>query len=169
MENKEVLDMCRRLATKYRNYQEYDDLVSTGVVTCLELRAKGEKSPATLYHRARDAMSDYTNRASSPLTYSLGRQGRDKVKENDYEFLDQQVDTVRAESVDESYELKNSLQKLMKILTDKERKVLIFLYRNNNNVKETAEALDVDRWTVNSIRKDIREKIVTICDLTLHL
>ena len=41
MNNQEILDMCRRLASKYYNHQDYDDIVSEGVVLCLKMRAEG--------------------------------------------------------------------------------------------------------------------------------
>ena len=30
MNNQDILDMCRRLASKYYNHQDYDDIVSEG-------------------------------------------------------------------------------------------------------------------------------------------
>ena len=36
MNNQDILDMCRRLASKYYNHQDYDDIVSEGVVLMLK-------------------------------------------------------------------------------------------------------------------------------------
>jgi hypothetical protein len=166
MDNQDILDMCRRLASKYRNHQEFDDLVSTGVIVCLDLRAGGEKNPATLYHRARDAMNQYMNHGSSFLTYPSGRMGRDAWKEDNNEAVDYQDEVIIAVSLMESYELKNCLQKLMRVLSKQERTLLMTLYRNGNDLTDASKKLKQSRPTLTNVRDSIRNKIVTICDLT---
>ena len=61
MTEQEILKMCRNLAKKYKNSQEYDDLVSEGVLKCLEMKAKGEDSKSLLYPAAKRVMFDYYN------------------------------------------------------------------------------------------------------------
>jgi len=61
MTEQEILKMCRNLAKKYKNRQEYDDLVSEGVLKCLEVLNKGAADKAALKSHARTAMQDYYN------------------------------------------------------------------------------------------------------------
>ena len=66
---KEVVKMCHRLAHKYKaGHSHFDDLVSEGVLECLEvikkLESEGEQASdhwGTLYRRANSRMHDYLN------------------------------------------------------------------------------------------------------------
>ena len=61
MTEQEILKMCKNLAKKYKNRQEYEDLVSEGVLKCLEVLNKGAADKAALKSHARTAMQDYYN------------------------------------------------------------------------------------------------------------
>ena len=61
MDNDDIIKMCRSLARKYNDKQEYDDLVSEGVLKCLELIAEGKTDKNLLYSHVRNAMQDYYN------------------------------------------------------------------------------------------------------------
>lgn len=61
MTNDDIIKMCRSLARKYNDPQEYDDLVSEGVIKCLELRAEGKTNGAILHKSAAVAMNEYYN------------------------------------------------------------------------------------------------------------
>jgi RNA polymerase sigma factor (sigma-70 family) len=170
MTNHEILDMCRKLAGRYKNSQEYDDLVSTGVVKCLELRAQGVERPSTLYYRAREAMLDYMKVGMSPISYPKGRHGRDAVKSDTHHFIvvDDEEEGLEIESDEDvfgSYELKNILQVLGEHLNDSEKLMLMALWRNNNNMKVTAEELGKSKQAVAQFMSRIRKKLVTICDV----
>ena len=87
MNNQEILDMCRRLASKYYNHQDYDDIVSEGVVLCLNMRAEGIKEPSKLYYSARTAMFQYVNVSMSNFSYPKGMAGREAVLEDTIEYV----------------------------------------------------------------------------------
>lgn len=53
--------LCKSLARRYRNTQQFDDLVSEGVLACYETLAEGKTAPADFTGAARRAMHDYIN------------------------------------------------------------------------------------------------------------
>ncbi len=167
MNNQEILDMCRRLASKYYNHQDYDDIVSEGVVLCLNMRSEGITEPYKLYYRARDEMSNYLNVRSSNLSYPKSRAGREAVKEDSTEYVDAEDQQIPAEDLFGSYELKDSIEVLKRELSAKEWRLFMVLYNNNNNLTEASKVLNVSRQAVEQIRNNIRYKLVTICDLAL--
>tara|TARA_R110001599_G_C12079895_1_gene644977 strand:- start:262 stop:771 length:510 start_codon:yes stop_codon:yes gene_type:complete len=167
MDNQEILDMCRRLASKYYNHQEYDDIVSEGVVLCLNMRAEGITEPHKMYYSARTAMFEYVNVGMSKLSYPRGRGGRIAVDDDNTEYVDAEDEQIPAEDLFGSYELKDSIEVLKKELSPKEWKLFIVLYNNDNNLTEASKVLNVSRQAVEQIRNNIRDKLVTICDLAL--
>jgi hypothetical protein len=168
MTDKEMMDMCRRLANRYGSYQDRGDLLNTGMIACLELRSGGVKEAPKLYHKAREVMSEYMNHGSSPITYPSGQRGRQKFKEDEgVEFVEYQDEAITAKSLFEAYELKECLQKLMQVLEPQEKSMLMELHRNNNNLQAAAKVLKVSRVTATQLRDAVRNKVVTICDLTL--
>lgn len=167
MNNQDILDMCRRLASKYYNHQDYDDIVSEGVVLCLNMRAEGITEPFKLYYSARTAMFNYVNVSLSKLSYSKGMRGREAALTDTTTYVDLDEAQIPAEDLFGSYELKDSIQTLKKELTDKEWKTFLVLYINNNNITEASKALGMSRMHLNNLRNDIRDKLVTICDVTL--
>tara|TARA_R110000737_G_scaffold261838_1_gene269952 strand:+ start:40 stop:546 length:507 start_codon:yes stop_codon:yes gene_type:complete len=167
MDNQEILDMCRRLASKYYNHQDYDDIVSEGVVLCLNMRAEGITEPYKMYYSARTAMFEYVNVGMSKLSYPKGRGGRIAVDDDNTEYVDAEDEQIPAEDLFGSYELKDSIEVLKKELSPKEWKLFIVLYNNDNNLTEASKVLNVSRQAVEQIRNNIRDKLVTICDLAL--
>ena len=165
MDKVEILTMCKKLARRYRNHQEYDDIVSEGVVVCLDLVLKGTADNYTLYNRARSAMSDYINVKSSHFSYPKGMRGREAAKSDTTEYVDLEDDLTEAEDIYGSFELKNTLEKLISTLDTKDKRVLFILYNNNNNLTETAKVLNLSKQRVEQIRSSIRDKLVTICEL----
>ena len=159
--------MCRRLAKKYYNHQDYDDLVSEGVVECLKLRSKGVKEPYKLWYRARDVMYDYINVKSSNFSYPSGMRGRDAVKEDTTDFVDSDDAQIPADDLFGSYELKDSIEVLKKHLSGREWKVFLSLYNNNNNLTETSKDLNISTRGIINIRDRVRNKLVTFCDFTI--
>jgi DNA-directed RNA polymerase specialized sigma24 family protein len=167
MNNQEILDMCRRLASKYYNHQDYDDIVSEGVVLCLNMRAEGIKEPFKLYYSARTAMYEFVNVGMSKLSYPKGRSGRVASDDDVFEYVDAQEEQIPAEDLFGSYELKDSIEVLKKELSAKEWRLFMVLYNNNNNLTEASKVLNVSRQAVEQIRNNIRYKLVTICDLAI--
>ena len=167
MNNQDILDMCKRLASKYYSHQDYDDIVSEGVVLCLNMRAEGIKEPSKLYYSARTAMYEFVNVGMSKLSYPKGRGGRVASDDDVFEYVDAQEEQIPAEDIFGSYELKDSIEVLKKELSAKEWRLFIVLYNNNNNLTEASKVLNVSRQAVEQIRNNIRYKLVTICDLAI--
>jgi len=59
--DKEILKLCQTLARKYKKPQEYDDLVSEGLVACYECKSEGKGHKKDYVGAARRAMNDYIN------------------------------------------------------------------------------------------------------------
>jgi len=53
--------LCKSLARRYKNTQQFDDLVSEGVVACYEVLAQGKTEHSEFVGAARRAMNDYIN------------------------------------------------------------------------------------------------------------
>jgi RNA polymerase sigma factor (sigma-70 family) len=68
MTTDEILHMCQRLARKYKNRQEYNDLVQEGFLACLEALEKNpEAYPARLYWDATTRIHYYANFNNLPV------------------------------------------------------------------------------------------------------
>ncbi len=167
MNNQEILDMCRRLASKYYNHQDYDDIVSEGVVLCLKMRAEGITDPPKLYYSARTAMFQYVNVGLSKLSYPKGMAGRDAAVNDTTVYVDPDEAQITADDLFGSYELKDSIEVLKKHLTPREWKVFLSLYNNNNNLTETSVETGISTRGLLDIRNRIRNKIVTFCDFVI--
>jgi RNA polymerase sigma factor (sigma-70 family) len=62
MTEPEILKLCKSLARRYKNQNQYDDLVSEGLLACYELRETGSATDKQEYVRlARRVMNDYNN------------------------------------------------------------------------------------------------------------
>jgi RNA polymerase sigma factor (sigma-70 family) len=58
---KEIIALCKTLARKYKKPEDFDDLVSEGVVACYECLAEGKAYKRDYVGAARRAMNDYMN------------------------------------------------------------------------------------------------------------
>ncbi len=167
MNNQEILDMCRRLASKYYNHQDYDDIVSEGVVLCLKMRSEGITEPYKLYYSARTAMFEYVNVGLSKFSYPKGRSGREAVQEDTTTYVDPEDVQIPAEDLFGSYELKNAVEALKKHLSKREWEVFVCLHNNNNNFTHTSKVLGVSKQAIEQAINRIKNKIVTICDVDI--
>lgn len=61
MTDEQILNLCQTLARKYRRTEDYDDLVSEGLVACYEAKAEGKSHKKDYVGAARRAMNDYMN------------------------------------------------------------------------------------------------------------
>ena len=62
MTDPEILKLCKSLARRYKNKNQYDDLASEGLLACYELRETGSATGKQDYIGAsRRAMNDYNN------------------------------------------------------------------------------------------------------------
>ena len=68
MTTEEMMKMCRSLAYKYNSPSHFDDLVSEGILECLEQVDQGNTHGANLRRMANRAMHDYMNLKNLPVT-----------------------------------------------------------------------------------------------------
>lgn len=68
MNQDEMFVICRSLARKYNDRQEYDDLVSVGVCKMLEMVEEGKTDKKLLYSHAKSAMYEYYNLRRGPVS-----------------------------------------------------------------------------------------------------
>lgn len=59
--DEQIQKLCHKLALRYRNREQYEDLVSEGILACLESRDLGRASNSDYVGVARRAMNDYIN------------------------------------------------------------------------------------------------------------
>jgi RNA polymerase sigma factor (sigma-70 family) len=64
--------LCKSLARRYRNTQQFDDLVSEGVLACYEALAEGKNAPSDFTGAARRAMNDYINVKTKAVSIPTG-------------------------------------------------------------------------------------------------
>lgn len=76
MNTQDKVDLCRRLASSFRRYELYDDLVQEGMVALLESEARGNHSPDTLRMDARLAMQNFISLRQGPLSIPTTRHTR---------------------------------------------------------------------------------------------
>lgn len=63
--------LCKSLARRYRNTQQFDDLVSEGVLACYEALTEGKTTPSDFTGAARRAMNDYINVKTKAVSIPL--------------------------------------------------------------------------------------------------
>lgn len=69
MTAEEIMEMCEKLAGRYKAPQHYDDMVQEGVLACYEALAENENAhPAHLWRMANRRMYDYLNIDTAPLS-----------------------------------------------------------------------------------------------------
>lgn len=64
--------LCKSLARRYRNTQQFDDLVSEGMLACYEALAEGKNAPSDFTGAARRAMNDYINVKTKAVSIPTG-------------------------------------------------------------------------------------------------
>lgn len=64
--------LCKSLARRYRNTQQFDDLVSEGVLACYEALAEGKTTPSDFTGAARKAMHNYINVKTKAVSIPAG-------------------------------------------------------------------------------------------------
>jgi len=72
MSHEEILRMCRSLARKYNDPQEYDDLVQEGVIKVLSMIEAGRTDKRLLYSHAQSVMNHYYNLGRRPVYIPAG-------------------------------------------------------------------------------------------------
>ena len=80
MNTQDKMDLCRRLASSFRRYELYDDLVQEGMVALLETEARGNTHPETLRTNARKRMQDFISLRQGPLSIAPSSETRENAK-----------------------------------------------------------------------------------------
>jgi len=78
MNTQDKMDLCRRLASSFRRYELYDDLVQEGMVALLEADARGYIAPGDFGMVARKRMQDFISLRQGTLSIPPS----DKTREN---------------------------------------------------------------------------------------
>lgn len=149
MDTSEIVTMCKKLASKYRQHHIRDDLVSEGIVAVYErLKVKPEEYPASLYRRANKAMYDYINIKTKAITIPTSDMATQIARGEDWEnqtysdsgkkkLLDALSSTVVGfddqfmtfvSDCTEMYEFRDYITKAMKLLNEKEKKLINMRY-----------------------------------------
>jgi RNA polymerase sigma factor (sigma-70 family) len=93
MTDPEILKLCKSLARRYKNQNQYDDLVSEGLLACYELRETGSATDKQEYVRlARRVMNDYNNikvkAVNIPSTWAARRASKAISEDTETDGLD---------------------------------------------------------------------------------
>ena len=84
MNTEEMMKMCRSLAYKYNSPNQFDDLVSEGMLECLEQVDQGNTHGANLRRMANRAMHDYINIKTLAVSVPLSEPARSLARGTDY-------------------------------------------------------------------------------------
>lgn len=187
MQTEEIIKMCRSLARRFKNYNEYEDLISEGMVAIYEHLAKEPKAqPVRLYRVARTRMHDYLNIDSLPVTVPASdvarKLARDLEANVDSTWSDGAVEHLRltlmgeyvepneshsvAPSSEEIYEEKEFHTKLQKRLaeelTSDEQLLLYMRYTEAMTQRECADFWGVGRTAIEKREAKLFQKMSSI-------
>ena len=84
MTTEEMMKICRTLAHKYNSPSHFDDLVSEGILECLEQVEQGNTHGANLRRMANRAMHDYINIKTLSVSVPLSEPARSLARGTDY-------------------------------------------------------------------------------------
>lgn len=172
MNENDIIKMCQRLAKKYKDPQEYDDLVSEGVLKALELVAKGKTDKNLLYSHVQGAMNEYYNIRKNLLyvpvhSWSKSMSQEDDIKSWTYLAMHNALysETVELDescsatpSVEIEYEQKEWIRyikkKMIEVLDEEELKIIDMRYFSNMTQDDVANRLGKHQKWVS--RKEIK-------------
>lgn len=177
MNNDEIIKMCRSLARKYNDPQEYDDLVSEGVIAVMDLLEKGETNKNILYTSAAISMNEYYNIKRKPVYVPV--QGKAKGMSSDDETdgwtdvamhnalygetVEIEEHTLQVPSTEDLYERKEFTEYVYKkaqTLLDKEEfKLISMRYWQDMTQQEVAEVLQISQQAVQKREKVALSKL----------
>ena len=185
MNTEEMMKMCRSLAYKYNSPSHFDDLVSEGMLECLEQVDQGNTHGANLRRMANRAMHDYINLKNLPVTVpvttatrSLARDTEDNstMSREGVTKLQQAINSTSTplesvEVVDEGsdpaviYEKKQDLLSVIRaarnVLSEDEWKLLSGRYLREKTISDLATI-----WGTNDtdIRRRVERCIIKVTD-----
>ena len=169
MTKEEIVLMCQKLATRYRQYHIVEDLVSEGVLAVYErLADKPDEYPASLYRRANKAMYDYINIKNKPVSIPSTRTAEAISKGKEYEgqtysdggkkVLEDALNSTIVEfdggfmfsvqDCSESYERTDYLHKATGKLDQKEKDVIKMRYYKDMTQEDVAHLYGVSQQSV---------------------
>jgi len=162
LSDREILKLCQTLARKYKSPQNYDDLVSEGVLVCYEILAQDpEPNEAQLWREANRRMRDYLNLDLHPLSVPNSDAVRSISRGNDVV----EIDEFMAYSPDhaDEYEKRDYEAYVMSVavtcLDLKELKVLKERYYEGKSQEELGNELGVSKTTVSRWEDELLRKI----------
>lgn len=185
MNTEEMMKMCRSLAYKYNSPNQFDDLVSEGMLECLEQVDQGNTHGANLRRMANRAMHDYMNLKNLPVTVpvttatrSLARDAEDNstMSREGVTKLQQAINSTSTplesvEIVDEEsdpaviYEKKQDLLSVIRaarnVLSEDEWELLSGRYLREKTISDLATI-----WGTNDtdIRRRVERCIIKVTD-----
>lgn len=187
MQTEEIIKMCKSLARRYKNYTEYEDLVSEGILAIYErLEKEPYAPPVRLYRVASTRMHDYMNLDTLPVTVPASdvarRLARDKDAEVDSTWSPEAVEHLRAvltanRSSDdemnmtcpssEDLYIKNEqeqlfVQKLEDALTDEEQFLVYMRFNEGMTQEECGQFWGKSRQWMTKAEKEILYKVERI-------
>jgi RNA polymerase sigma factor (sigma-70 family) len=172
MNENDIIKMCQRLAKKYKDPQEYDDLVSEGVMRCLELKNKGESKKNLFYTHAAFAMNDYYNIKRHSVNVPVQAKAKSMSQEDEIkswtdlamhnvlysETVELDESCSATPSVEIEYEKKEWLRylksKMVEVLDEEELKIIDMRYFSNMTQDDVANRLGKHQKWVS--RKEIK-------------
>jgi len=170
MNTDEIINMCEKLANKYRRPHMRDDLIYEGILSIYErLEVEPEEYPASLYRRANKAMYDFVNLKSKAVTIpnnatagqisrGISYDGQNYSQDGKKNLSDAILSTVvgfdeeymtAVQDCTESYERQDYIEKSFKLLTEREREVVYMRYFEDMTQDDIAIFYGVSRQSVS--------------------
>ena len=184
MNIEEMMKMCRSLAYKYNSPNQFDDLVSEGMLECLEQVDQGNTHGANLRRMANRAMHDYLNLKTLPVTVpvsdlsrslSRGHEGNHTYSKEGLGMLDLAVHSTavpmgqNTDQADEEsdaatiYEGKRNLIDIIRVaretLSDSDWELFSNYYLLSTPTVEIADHAGVSR---QSVEKRLRKCVINV-------
>lgn len=187
MTDEEITKMCKSLARRYKNYNEYEDLFQEGALAIYEhLNKEPNALPARLYRVASTRMHDYINLDKLPVTVPASDVARTLARDPEAEiestWTPQAVEHLRlmllgdvvsedkanltAPSSEDLYMKReqNSLlaQRIQEVMTADDQLLIFMRFAEGMSQAECGEFMGKSRWWVYDREKSIMGKIKTI-------
>jgi len=184
----EILSMCKTIASKYKRQDQYEDLVSEGVLVALELQ---EKEPniafSSIYMSVNKRMHDYLNIDLLPVHVPASDVARRLSRNPDTPTEEMGDNTWKEESIDylktifkggyvslsdldqpfdeytETYEDKDFREKLSKAIQNKlskeEKDHIDMRFQEGLSLQELGDKLGVSKVAVGKREKKLMSKL----------
>lgn len=177
MKNDDVMRLCQSLARRYNDPQEYDDLVSEGLLAAYELIEQGKTDKNLIYSHVQREMNDYYNIKrsivsvpSSGPVHSMSKESEVKTWSDSaiYNALYGDVVAVednmlRVKSSEDVYEQKEWFAHVLTVavthLKEEEWKIIKLRYWQDMTQDEVADILETSKMSISRKEKAALEKI----------